>query len=56
MNIDDEVAKFIMLCLMLYLLRSNQREIDELIRAINPSVEQTPDPRNLSGMETCYTR
>lgn len=56
MNIDDEVSKFLMLYLILYLLRSNQREVDELIRAIEPTVDQTPNPRNPILMETCYTR
>jgi hypothetical protein len=56
MNIDDEVSRFLMLYLVLYLLRSNQRHVDELIRAIDPTVDQTPDPRNPSVNETCYTR
>jgi hypothetical protein len=56
MDNDDVVARFLMLYLILYLLRSNQREVDNLIRSIDPNVDETPDPRNLGEMETCYTR
>ncbi|MGO9016189.1 MAG: hypothetical protein ACLQF0_14565 [Dissulfurispiraceae bacterium] len=56
MDADDEIVKFLMLYLILNLLRSLQREIDELIIAIAPGVDQTPDPRNPSVWETCYTR
>jgi hypothetical protein len=56
LNIGDVVARFLMFYLILYLLRSSQREIDELIKRIKPDVEQAPDPRNPNLMETCYTR
>jgi hypothetical protein len=56
MDNDDTVARFLMLYLILYLLRSNQPEIDNLIRSIDPNVDETPDPRNVGAMETCYTR
>lgn len=56
MDNDDTVARFLMLYLILYLLRSNQREIDNLIRSTDPNVDDTPDPRNPGVMETCYTR
>jgi len=56
MNIDDEVSKFLMLYLILYLLRSTQRDVDALIRLIDPAVAQSPDPRSPNLMETCFTR
>ncbi len=56
MNIDDEVAKFLMLYLILYLLRSNQHSVDALIRSIDPSVDQSPVPGKPKKMETCFTR
>jgi hypothetical protein len=60
-QIDDEVARFILLYLILDVItarggRSNQGNIDALIRSIDPKVDQSPDPRNLNVMETCYTR
>ena len=56
MDNDDAVARFLMLYLILYLLRPNQRDVDNLIRSIDPNVDETPGPRNLGAMETCYTR
>jgi hypothetical protein len=56
MDNDDAVARFLMLYLILYLLQSNQREVDNLIRSIDPNVDETPDPRNPGAMETYYTR
>lgn len=56
MDNDDAVVRFLMLYLILYLLRSNQREVDNLIRSIDPNVDETTDPRNPGAMETCYTR
>lgn len=46
MDNDDTVGRFLMLYLILYLLRSTQREIDNLIRSIDPNVDDTSDPRN----------
>ena len=56
MDNDDAVARFLMLYLILYFLRPNQREIDDLIRSIDPNVDETQDPRDVGAMETCYTR
>jgi hypothetical protein len=56
MDNDDAVARFLMLYLILYLLQPNQREVDNLIKSIDPNVDETPDPRHVGAMETCYTR
>lgn len=61
LNIYDNVARFLLLYLILDVItarggRSNQRDIDAIIRSIHPGIDQSPDPRNPNVMETCYTR
>lgn len=61
LQIDDEIAKFIVLYLILDVItarggRSNQGNIDARIRSIAPNVDQSQDPRRPNVMETCYTR
>ena len=58
--IDDAVSQFLMLYLILDVKigvqRGAQQKIDDLLRSLNPTIEESPHPRKPSLKETCYTR
>lgn len=58
--IDDVVSQFLMLYLILDVKigvqRGAQQKIDDLLRYLNPTIEESPYPRKPSLKETCYTR
>lgn len=58
--INDVVSQFLMLYLILDVKVGDrdgaQKKIDNLLRTLAPSIEESPDPRNSKRNETCYTR
>ncbi|MBF0591600.1 MAG: hypothetical protein HQL02_05880 [Nitrospirae bacterium] len=58
LNINNEIAKFMFLYLILMILHGDnkQKQVEEYIKKIEPNVELTPDPRNNDKDETVYTK
>jgi hypothetical protein len=58
--IDDAVSQFLVLYLILDVKigvqHNAQQKIDDLLRSLNSTIEESPNPRKLICKETCYTR